>query len=109
MRNTGILFETDGMTGYPTLDDTANDTWGGAVGLNILTPNFDQQLILEAAAVQTRGNDATRNIPSDQYGVGARYQIPISNAWLIRTDAMYGFLRETSDIHGARLELRYKF
>lgn len=109
LRNTGILFETDGMTGFPTLDETANDTWGGALGLNILTPNFDQQLILEIATVQTRGNDATRNILNDQYGVGARYQIPITNSWLIRTDVMYGFLRDARDIHGARLELRHKF
>ncbi|MGI9518436.1 MAG: hypothetical protein ACR2NP_15380 [Pirellulaceae bacterium] len=109
LRNTGILFETDGMTGFPTLDDTANDTWGGALGLNILTPNFDQQLILEIAAVQTRGNDATRNILADQYGMGARYQIPITNSWLIRTDVMYGLLRDARDIHGARLELRHKF
>ena len=32
LRNTGILFESDNLTGYPTLDATGNDTlarrWG---------------------------------------------------------------------------------
>ena len=32
LRNTGITFETDGVTGLPTLDATANDTWGGRIG-----------------------------------------------------------------------------
>jgi hypothetical protein len=109
LRNTGILFESDGMTNYPTLDPTANDTWGGAVGLNILTPNFDQQLVLELAALQTMGNPATRNATADQYGAGVRYQIPLSNAWILRADGMYGFFREVPDVHGARLELRHKF
>ncbi len=109
LRNTGILFETDGITAYPTLDATANNTWGGAIGLNMLTNNFDQQLILEMAALQTMGDAAGRNAPGDQYGVGMRYQIPLSNAWILRTDAMYGFLRETPDIHGFLLELRHKF
>ncbi len=109
LRNTGILFEIDGMTNYPTLDATANDTWGGAVGLNILSCNFDQQLILEIAALQTMGNDAGRNAVADQYGTGVRYQIPLSNSWILRTDAMYGFFSDVSDVHGARLELRHKF
>lgn len=109
LRNTGILFETDGMTGYPTLDATGNDTWGGALGLNILTTNFDQQLILELAALQTMGNAAGRNAVADQYGAGVRYQIPLSNAWILRADGMYGFFRDVPDTHGARMELRYKF
>src|SRR4030095_11692593 len=33
LKNTGILFETDGMTGSPTLDATANDTYGAALGV----------------------------------------------------------------------------
>lgn len=109
LRNTGILFETDGMTNYPTLDPTANDTWGAAFGLNIMTDNFDQQLILELAALQTMGDDAGRNAVADQYGAGVRYQIPLNNAWILRADGMYGVLREVPDVHGARLELRHKF
>ncbi len=109
LRNTGILFESDGMTNYPTLDPTANDTWGGAVGLNILSDNFDQQLVLEVAALQTLGNPASRNATADQYGTGIRYQIPLSNSWILRADGMYGVLREVPDVHGVRLELRHKF
>ena len=48
LRNTGILFESDNLTGYPTLDATANDTYGFAAGLNLLGREFSQQLVLEA-------------------------------------------------------------
>ena len=82
LRNTGILFESDGMTGFPTLDATANDTVGGAIGLNILTEGFTQQLVVEMAFLHTIGNDPNRNAFSDQYGLGARYQIPLSNSWI---------------------------
>jgi hypothetical protein len=109
LRNTGILFESDGMTAFPTLDDTANDTWGGAVGLNILTPNWDQQLVLEIALLKAMGDNATRIARGDQAGMGVRYQIPLSNAWILRSDLMYGFLQKDTDIRGARLELRTKF
>ncbi len=109
LRNTGILFESDFLTGYPTLDATANDAWGGALGLNILTSNFDQQLILEVAALQAMDSAAPRNATGDQYGAGVRYQIPLNNAWILRTDGMYGFLRDSDDIHGLRIELRHKF
>ncbi|MEZ6096999.1 MAG: hypothetical protein R3C03_22715 [Pirellulaceae bacterium] len=50
LRNTGILFESDNLTGYPTLDASANNTFGGALGLNLLAYDFSQQLVLEAAA-----------------------------------------------------------
>ncbi|MDG2012800.1 MAG: hypothetical protein P8J33_04810 [Pirellulaceae bacterium] len=109
LNNTGILFESDGMTNFPTLDNTANDTWGGALGVNILTPNYDQQLILEFAFLKAMGSDATRIAPGDQAGLGARYQIPISNAWILRSDMMYGFFENTADVRGARMELRMKF
>lgn len=107
--NTGINFETDGLTGFPTLDATANDTAGGAVGINWLGDSIDWQLITEFAAVRTHGNDPNRNIPDDQYAFGVRYQRPISNAWLIRLDGMHGIRKGLSDLSGARFELRYKF
>jgi|GEM_PF-816426 len=109
LRNTGILFESDNLTGYPTLDATANDTFGLALGMNVLAPNFTQQLVLETAFLGTMGDDATRNASGNQYGVGARYQIPISNHSLIRMDAMYGFLDNANELHGARIEYRHKF
>ncbi|MCA9184589.1 MAG: hypothetical protein KDA99_03190 [Planctomycetales bacterium] len=107
--NTGINFESDGLTGYPTLDPTANDTWGGALGVNLLGAGFTNQLILEAAMLQTRGNDPNRNAKGDQYALGMRYQIPINWAWLVRMDAMYGWRDDEADLAGARMELRWKF
>src|SRR5690606_7769633 len=42
--NTGSLFQSDALTGYPTLDPTGNDTFGAAFGLDLLAPDFGQQL-----------------------------------------------------------------
>ena len=106
LTNTGILFESDGLSGYPTLDTRAQDTFGYAVGLNLLAQDFSQQLILETAAV-FRGDNS--DLAGDQYGVGARYQLPISNSWIFRTDGMYGFFRDDRDDFGVRMELRKKF
>lgn len=107
--NTGILFQSDALTGYPTLDATGNNTYGAAMGLDLLGPDFDHQLIVETAVLQVMGDPADRDAPGNQYGVGMRYQIPISNATLIRADAMYGFLEDSNDISGARVEFRWKF
>lgn len=109
LKNTGILFETDGMTGFPTLDATAQNTYGGAIGVNILPTDFSQQLVLEAAFLGVMGDQADRNAVDDQYGVGARYQLPLNNSVLLRADAMYGFLKSSEDISGVRMELRRKF
>jgi hypothetical protein len=109
LKNTGINFETDALTGFPKLDDTANDTFGGAIGVMYLFA-LDQQLVVEAAAVQALGgNDADRNARGDQYALGVRYQLPISPTWIVRADAMYGWLENVDNIAGARLELRRKF
>lgn len=109
LRNVGILFESDFLTGYPTLDATANETYGGALGIDLLAPGFKHQLMLEVATVQAYGNPQFRNAPGDQYGAGARYQVPISNATLLRFDAMYGWLEGADDISGVRAEYRWKF
>jgi hypothetical protein len=109
LKNTGILFEADGMTGYPTLDATGNDTYGAALGLNLLTPDFCQQLVLEGAFLQVHGNDANRIAPGDQYGLGVRYQRPLNHAVILRLDGMVGFLDNADDISGLRIELRHKF
>ncbi len=109
LRNTGILFESDGMTGYPTLDATANDTFGAALGLNLLAGDFSQQLIVEAAVVGVMGDVFDRNAAGSQFGIGFRHQLPISNSVIIRTDGMLGFLKNTDDISGLRIELRHKF
>ena len=35
LKNVGINFETDALTGYPKLNDTGADTCGGAIGLTV--------------------------------------------------------------------------
>lgn len=108
LRNTGILFETDGLTGYPFLDDTANNTLGGAIGLNLLADDFSQQLVLETAAVMPMEGKVTQ-AGDPQYGIGFRYQIPLTNSVILRSDAMYGMRESQDDLHGIRVELRKKW
>lgn len=109
LRNTGINFETDALTGYPTLDATANNTYGAAFGLNMLGNNFSQQLVLELAALAGTGSQEFRVAPGDQYAAGIRYQKPLSYRWIFRADTMYGWLRNEEDIYGNRIEFRWKF
>src|SRR5207244_10466076 len=105
LKNTGINFEADGLTGYPTLNATAKDSYGGALGLEYLF-NLDRQIIFEVARVEPRNN----SLPGSQTAVGARYQYPIPNRpWIIRLDAMKGWRQGQTDIYGARLEFRRKF
>lgn len=107
--NTGILFQSDALTGYPTLDASGNNTVGMATGVDLLGPNFEQQLIVEVAGLHAIGSDVGRTAPGDQLGVGMRYQVPITNAHLLRFDAMHGWLENSRDITGARAEFRWKF
>jgi hypothetical protein len=109
LKNTGINFESDLLTGYPTLDDTGNNTYGAAIGLDLLGNSFEQQLMVEAAVLQTMGSAAERVAPGDEYGLGVRYQKPLSHTLILRADAMYGFIENANDITGARIELRRKF
>jgi hypothetical protein len=109
LRNTGILFESDILTGYPTLDASGNDTYGAAIGLDLLAPEYRHQLILEAAVLEAFDNAAFRNAPGDQYGIGLRYQVPISHAQLLRFDVMHGWLENANDLTGVRAEFRWKF
>lgn len=109
LKNTGINFESDLLTGYPTLDDSGQNTYGAAVGVDLLGNNFEQQLIVEAAALQTMGSPEFRNAPGDEYGFGVRYQKPLSHTLILRADAMYGIIKDANDITGARIELRRKF
>lgn len=107
--NTGILFQTDALTGFPTLDPTGNNTFGAAVGVDLLAPEFNQQLIVEVAALKVRGERSERNVIGDQVGIGARWQKALSTAHLIRADAMIGLQDNGRDLSGARIEYRWKF
>ena len=108
LKNVGINFETDALTGYPKLDDTASNAWGGAIGLQYLF-NLDQQLVFEVAMVQPFEDDGI-GAKEPQYGFGVRYQIPIDLAWLFRADATYQILDGADeDNFGIRAEVRRKF
>lgn len=107
LKNVGINFETDALTGYPKLDDTGSNALGGAIGLQYLF-NLDQQMVIELATVQPFDNDGT-GAKDAQYAIGARYQIPIDRAWLFRADATYQILDNAEDNFGLRTELRRKF
>jgi hypothetical protein len=108
LKNTGINFETDALTGFPKIDDTARDAWGGAVGVSYLF-DLSRQLVVELATVQPMSNASAA--PGDQYALGVRYQFNLNgrDRWLMRTDAMYGLLSDSEDIAGMRVELRRKF
>lgn len=107
LKNVGINFETDALTGYPKLDDTGSDTFGGALGIEYLF-NLDQQLVFEVATVQPFENDGI-GAKNAQYGFGVRYQIPITRSWLFRADATYQIQEDGEDNFGFRTELRSKF
>jgi hypothetical protein len=108
LKNVGINFETDALTGYPKLDDSGSNTWGGAIGLQYLF-NLDQQLVFEAAMVQPFKNDGI-GAKDAQYGFGVRYQVPLDRAWLFRADATYQIREgEDKDNFGIRAEIRRKF
>ncbi len=108
LKNVGINFETDALTGYPKLDDTGSNAFGGAIGLQYLF-NLDQQLVFEVAMVQPFENDGI-GAQDPQYGFGVRYQIPIDRAWLFRADATYQILEGgDEDNFGIRAEIRRKF
>lgn len=107
LRNTGILFESDALTGFPTLDDTGVDTAGVAIGVqNLFTLN--QQLVAEVALVVPHGDKEGR-AQDTQLGVGVRYQRPLNNHLIFRADAMYGDFGDDRPSTGMRAELRWKF
>jgi hypothetical protein len=109
LKNVGINFETDALTGYPKLDDSGSNAWGGAIGLIYLFgQNLDQQVVFEVATVQPFEDDGI-GAGRPQYGFGVRYQIALTRAWLLRADATYQIAQGAEDNFGFRVELRRKF
>lgn len=107
LRNTGINFEIDGLNGHPTLDATAADTFGGAIGVDLIGNDFGRQWILEAAYASPHGNRTF--ISGDQFALGTRYQFALTHRTIIRMDAMHGWLRGEENVYGTRIEYRWKF
>lgn len=107
LKNTGIAFETDALTGFPKLDPTAQDAFGGAIGIEYLF-DLSRQIVFEAATVQPFGG-ASDTIAGDQYAASLRYQHNLNDRWLARTDVMRGWLDNDDDLFGIRFEIRRKF
>ncbi|MBS0336433.1 MAG: hypothetical protein JSS40_06405 [Proteobacteria bacterium] len=108
LKNTGINFETDGLTGYPKLNDTGNNTYGGALGVEYLFA-LDQQLVVEVAATEPRKDLASRTLVGRELGLGVRYQKTLDKAWIFRVDAMVANRENAKDLAGVRFEIRRKF
>ena len=106
--NTGIVFETDGITGFPKMDDSGHNTYGAALGVEYLF-DLHQQLVFELAGLNTFGSAAARTTPAAQYGAGIRWQLPLNNAWILRADTIAAVREEQRNLLGFRLELRRKF
>lgn len=107
LKNTGINFETDGLTGFPLLNDTAQDAWGGAIGVSYLF-DLSRQVVFEVATVQPFGG-ASDTIRGDESAIGVRFQQNLTQAVLIRFDAIMGFRDNADNVSGVRMELRRKF
>lgn len=116
LANTGIHFESDGVTGFPTLDARGHNAWGGAIGVQYLW-NLDRQIVVEAAVVQPLdedellfdlGDDVLKPV-EEQYALGVRFQEPLNHAWILRFDVMHGWRDTSEDLFGARVEIRRKF
>lgn len=108
--NTGIGFQTDGLTGFPKLDDSGQDAFGGALGVEYLF-NLDQQIVAELSTVQTFHGDSDpgRAAKGQQFGLELRYEIPLTNDLIWRCDGMIARRVNDNNIAGVRTELRLKF
>lgn len=108
--NTGIVFEGDAITDFQTVENSANDTYGAAMGIQYLF-SLDKQLVFELATVQVLGGEQEldRNQFSPEYAGGMRFQLPLSNELILRTDGIYSIKEDQDNIFSARVELRLKF
>jgi hypothetical protein len=79
-------------------------------GINYLF-SLDQQRVVEASTVQMLegGNQAGQAAQGAQYAVGFRYQKPLTNRVILRTDGIYALRENAKDVAGVRLEIRIKF
>ena len=107
LKNTGLNFETDALTAFPSLSAAGQDAVGGALGLNLLGPNLNRQLVLEVAVTYPTTTSLT--LPGEQIGLGFRGQRNLTKAIIARVDGMYGHRKDLGSISGLRFELRHKF
>jgi hypothetical protein len=110
LRNTGLAFEADALSGFPTLDASGRKSAGGAAGVEYLF-GLDQQLVVEVAGLQRLG---TAPDDTSDYGLGLRWQIPFGQRFIVRVDGIAGAVNQgggaaARNISGLRLDLRVKF
>lgn len=108
LKNTGLLFEGNALTGLASMDSSGRNTWGGAVGVEYLF-DLSRQLVLEVAALQTTGEPFERIAQDDQYGFGLRYQQKLNHFMVLRFDGIYADRGVEDDLAGVRVEWRIKF
>ena len=68
-----------------------------------------QNAPFEAATVQVSRDISTRIEKFPEYGVGFRYQIPLTHALIFRADGIYDMRVSERNEYGYRTELRLKF
>ena len=107
-KNIGINFEGDALTGFPSLDATGRNAYGAAIGIEYLF-NLDKQVVFEIAGQNPLDGANDSNTNGYELAAGIRAQMPISNAWIIRTNLMYGIRENEEDLAGVTLEFRFKF
>ena len=109
LKNVGINFETDALTGYPKLNDTGSNAYGGAIGLQYSSiwisssssrwPRFSPSAIRSpASASPNRSTASVCAIRSRSTGPGCSAPMrPIRSS------------RAREDNFGFRFEVRRKF
>jgi len=108
LQNTGINFEDDFSNNLTTLNNTAQDTYGAALGVEYLF-SLDKQIVVELAYLREFENGDNAVVDEWQAGGAIRFQMPINNATILRADAQYSINNGQSDISSIRLEIRRKF
>ncbi len=112
LQNTGILFEGDGaLTRFPAINDAGAFSYGGALGLEILGPALNWQVVLEVATSMKNDDlaDDPKSGVEEATGVGIRAQMPLTNALIVRVNGMFADVKDGEDKSGATLEFRHKF
>ncbi len=105
LKNVGLNFETDNLTGFPKLDDTAANAYGGALGLEYLFA-LNRQIVFEVAGLDRHSESKAAGA---EYAAGLRFQQPFARQWIFRVDGIIGDREEGRDLWGVRAELRCKF
>jgi len=108
LKNVGINFETDALTGFPN-STTAAPTPGAARSAYSISSIWISSSSSRWRLCSRLAIRPWHRRLRPQYGFGARYQIPIDRAWLFRADATYHLLGGGQDSFGLRTEVRRKF